>query len=99
MTAQPVRAAGMAWYTRQDYPRILEIMEDAEKLPPTYFAWSKAAERGKRDLERKGHIVITAIIDPDEFPVWCRARGLNIDAKARIQFANETAYAAINKTH
>ena len=99
MSAPPVRAIGMAWYTRQDYPRILEIMEDAEKLPPSYFAWSKAAERGKREAERQGQIVIRAIIDPDDFSLWCRARGLNVDAEARMRFANETACAAVKNTH
>lgn len=99
MNRAPIGAIGMAWYTRQDYPRILEIMEDAENLPATWHDWNKKAERIQRDAERQGHIVIRAVIDPDDFPVWCRARGLNVDAEARIRFANETAYAAINKTH
>lgn len=44
MTLQ-VRALGMAWYRRQDYGRILEIMEDAHLLPPTFDKWLGKAEK------------------------------------------------------
>lgn len=83
MNRLPVRAVGLPWYLRQDYPRILDIMEDAENLPATWFEWNKKAERHQRDAERQGHIVIRAVIDPDDFPDWCRTRGLNVDAEAR----------------
>lgn len=99
MAQIPVRALGMAWYTSQDYRRILEIMEDAEKLPTTYDKWCQLAERGEREAKRAGHIVIRAIIDPQEFRVWAHARGLNIDAKARVAFANEVAHSHVKNTH
>jgi hypothetical protein len=74
------RIIGMPWYTREDHPRILEIMVDADEF-------LAAAERGERDLQRQGHTVIRAIIKPDEFLVWCREKGLRPDAYARSEFA------------
>ena len=99
MPKQPVRAVGIGWYYRQDYRRILEIMEDADKLPATYDQWLKSAETGERELKRAGHIVVRAVIEPEEFLAWCRARGLNVDAKARMQWGSEVAHRQVKNTH
>jgi hypothetical protein len=92
-------AVGLAWYRRQDYPRILQVMEDADKLFATYDHWQKSAERTERELKRAGHIVVRAVIDPDEFVVWCRMQGLNVDAKARTRWANEAAVRRLRGSH
>ncbi|MCC6891076.1 MAG: hypothetical protein IT536_21320 [Hyphomicrobiales bacterium] len=94
-----IRASGMAWYRREDYPRILEIMEDRQKLYPDFTSWENAAKSGESSMKREGHIVIRALIDPEKFPEWCRKRGLRIDAQARMQFANEVAYEQMRQTH
>jgi hypothetical protein len=56
MTAKAIRAAGISWYRAEDYGRILEIMEDADKLPATFDQWLKTAERGERELKDKGQV-------------------------------------------
>jgi hypothetical protein len=84
-----VRGVGIAWYSRQNYRRILEVMEDAGKLHRTYDQWLKSAEASERQLKRAGHTVVRAMIEPDEFLAWCRARGLKVDAKARTQWGSE----------
>jgi hypothetical protein len=95
----PLRAVGIAWYYRQDYRRILEIMEDADVLPRTYDQWLRSAETGERQLKRLGHVVIRAMIDPEEFTQWCRIRDLKVDAKARTQWSNEFVYRHVKNTH
>jgi len=97
--SQTIKAVGMAWYCRQDYRRVLEIMEDADKLPATYDKWLKNAEAGERELKRRGHIVVRAIINPNEFIAWCWTRNLNIDAQARIQWGNEVALRQVKGSH
>ena len=99
MVRQIVRAVGIAWYHRQDYRRILDIMEDADILPASYDEWLKGAEAGERQLKRSGHTVVRAIIDPDEFPAWCRTRSLKIDAEGRVRWANEAAYRHFKGIH
>ncbi len=96
---QPIRATGIPWYFRQDYARILEIMEDAHLLPPTYDMWRKKAEGLERDMKSKGMVVVRAEVDPQEFPRWCAARGLHVDADARSRFASEVAYRQVSQTH
>jgi hypothetical protein len=99
MTAKAIRAAGMSWYRAEDYGRILEIMEDADKLPPTYDQWRRGAERGERELKGRRDVVIRAMIDPDEFPAWCREKGLKLDADGRTTFASWVAYQQVKDTH
>jgi hypothetical protein len=93
------RAIGVPWYVRQDYSRLLAIMEDADVLPPRYDQWLQRAERFERDRLREGQIVVRAIIDPQNFPAWCAARGLNVDAKGRAAFAGEEARRHVGQTH
>lgn len=87
---------GIAWYRESDYPRILEIMEDADRLPETFAEWEKAARNGEREGQAKGLTVVRAIIDPQTFPAWCRARGLNVNANGRMAFANAAAKGRMN---
>jgi len=94
-----VRHVGMVWYREADYPRILGVMNDAHVLPRTHGEWREKAEAGRRDLESKGFVVVLAIIDPQTFPAWCRARSLNVNAEARAAFANEIAIEAVKKMH
>ena len=99
LASHPIRAVGIAWYSRQDYRRILEIMEDANNLPRTFDQWLTRAEATERKFKSSGHIVIRAIIEPEEFAAWCHARGLNVDAKARTKWGNECVYRQVKSTH
>lgn len=92
-----VSAIGIGFYEREDYPRILEIMEDAHLLPRTYDEFVKRFEVGKRQLEARSALVTAAVIKPDEFLAWCRERGLKVDAQARKRFSNEAAIAEVRK--
>lgn len=86
-----IAAIGFAWYEEADYPEILQVMTDADKLPRTWADWHKAAAKEFRRREGMGQRVVRAVIKPKHFTGWCAIRGLNIDAKARTAFANEQA--------
>jgi predicted aconitase len=88
-----VSAIGVPWYTRQNYARILQVMEDAHLLPKTYDRWLSAAEQVLQRAKSSGAVPVKAYIDPETFPSWCQERGLKADANARMQFANSTARA------
>lgn len=94
-----IRVMGVPWYDREDYRRILEIMEDANLLPETYEKWRYAADKVISTVERSGGTAVRAKIDPDAFIAWCRSRNLKVDAQARMAFANEVAYQAAKQTH
>jgi hypothetical protein len=43
-----VSVTGMSWYRREDYPRILQIMLDAHKLPRTFDDWKGKPRAAKK---------------------------------------------------
>lgn len=87
-----IAALGIAWYREEDYQTLLGIFTDAELLPATYREWLRRAEKLELKEKLAGRAVVRAYIDPHTFPDWCRERGLNVDAKGRMAFANEVAY-------
>lgn len=87
-----VQIVGMSWYRREDYARILEVMEDAHVLHATHAEWLAAAEKTQKGIEAKGYRAFKAELRLDEFVAWCRNRGLNINADARKLWGNEAAY-------
>lgn len=86
-----VQVVGIAWYRREHYSALLLMFEDGDKLPGSYDEWLRRAEGTRKGLEAKGVRVVRAYIDPDEFPRWCRSKGLNVDADARMAFSSEIA--------
>jgi len=80
---------GFAWYRREDYPHIREIMVDRDKMHDTYDEWLADFERGELALVLEGHKVVRIVIDPREFPAWCLARGMVPNAEARSRFTAE----------
>ncbi len=79
---------GMVWYAREDYPRVLEIMEDAEDLQSTWDEWLKDAERVEQRLRREGHKVVRLRLLPDAFVGWCRSEGRTPNGSARSHWAS-----------
>jgi hypothetical protein len=92
----PVSAIGMPWFRREDFAIIKTLMVDAEKLHQTWDAWHLAAQQNEQRLKAQGHVVIRAVLIPDEFATWCKARGLRLDAKGRMEFA---AFIAHQQNH
>lgn len=95
----PVRATAMAWFRREDFAQIKAMMADGHKLHRTWEQWSAAAESGEKHFQATGVVVIRVLIIPDEFAAWCRLRGRDLDAKARIDFAVEMAGNQHGTTH
>ncbi|MDP3417879.1 hypothetical protein [Falsiroseomonas sp.] len=87
-----VSAVGMAWYRAETFAEVRASMADAEKLPATFEKFLYAAMKGEEKLRRAGHAVIRVYLDMDEFPAFCRARGLNVDAKGRMEYAAHVAH-------
>jgi hypothetical protein len=95
--AEPVRVpVGLAWYRREEYPRILEMMADRSKMHDTYDEWLRDVERLEQQLVSEGHAVTHVIIDPEIFRSWCDQHNLKPVAKARSLFVAETGRAMGN---
>lgn len=97
---QSVQAAGVPWYRPEDYDRLRnQVFADGHLLPPTYDAWHRKAEQVLKELAAQGIVAVKAQIHPEEFVVWCQVRGLHVDGKARMQFANTVAITKYRETN
>jgi hypothetical protein len=88
MAASPPVAV-LPWYDRRDYPTLLELFSDPDKLPATYDAWLQRAEGIERQFRRAGFGVARIWIRPLPFAAWCRERNISPDQAGRLIFANE----------
>jgi hypothetical protein len=92
--AEPVPIqVGLAWYRREDYPLILEMMADRREMHDSYEEWLRAVERLERHLVSEGRTVTHVVIDPERFQAWCDQHNLEPVAKARSRFVAEAGRA------
>lgn len=89
--SQAVNIVGIAWYRREHYARLRNLFRDGRKLPATYDKWLKAANRTLDRYRDQGVIAVKVPIDPEQFPRWCEANGLDVDAQARMRYASLVA--------
>ena len=88
---QPMRAAGIAWYRRENYARVLAVMADAHVLPRRFDEWLEQAQRAEQRFVAQGWVVHRIDLDPNEFLAWCTRHNIDADAKARMIWGNAGA--------
>ena len=89
MSDAPPRRIGLPWYSREDYPRIRDMMIDRHNLAPNYDAWLAAAENNENVGRQAGLQISRTMIEPDTFAKWCTEKGLEPDSAARIKYVAE----------
>jgi hypothetical protein len=77
----PVSA--LPWYDHRDYPALLKLFSDPDKLPATYDAWLDRAERVERQFKRAGFAVARIWIRPIPFAAWCKERNVSPEIMPR----------------
>ncbi len=91
--AQPARiVTGCAWYRPDQWERLLEISVDRDRLGDSYAAWVENAEEALRNLRepsQEGMTFEKVEVDVEELLAWCQARGVEVDAQARAEYAAE----------
>ena len=87
--AAPPRILALPWYARGNYPALLKLFSDPDKLPATYGAWLKRAELTEKQLQKAGFGVARIWIRPVAFAAWCKERNVSPDQGARLTFVNE----------
>ena len=90
MAASPPVTA-LPWYDRRDYPALLKLFSDPDKLPTTYDAWLERAEGVERQFKKASFTVARIWIRPVSFAAWCKERNVSPDQAARFTFVNEAA--------
>jgi hypothetical protein len=83
---RPPPAVGAYWINEEDYPALLRMFPDGNRMPRTWKEWLKIAEEMERGLKAYGHVVMRVRIDPNTFPDWCAAHGVNLGSEGRKKF-------------
>jgi len=83
---KPPPAIGVYWTNGDDYPALVKIFADGDRMPPTWGEWLKIAEEMESGLKAYGHVVMRVQIDPSTFPDWCAAHGTSPGREGRRKF-------------
>ena len=83
---KPLPAVGAYWIKEEDYPTLLQLLEDGDKMPPNWKEWQKMAEEMEQGLKAYGHVVLRVYIDPATFSDWCAAHGTRPGGAGRKKF-------------
>ena len=74
----------MAWYSPEQYARLLKVADDREQIRDTYQNWLRGAEKAFRNLPVKPTVVHIKV---EELVIWCRAHSRPVDSAARAEYA------------
>lgn len=80
---------GVAWYSRDEWPRIRAIAADPETLEASYDDWLKVFNESRDALRQAGIVAEDVPVIADELRQWCVAEGRSIDGEARASYAAE----------
>ena len=80
---------GVAWYTADQWARLLEVSADRDLLEDSHAEWERSALRALKELERVGMRPKKVALDLDELLNWCLIRNLPLDGEARSTFVAE----------
>ena len=74
------------WYRREDYDRILAIMDDAEEFPSSFEKWEDTAWRQIDGMRSHGAVIQQIFLDRNQFLAFCEKKGLAKDGTARSEY-------------
>ncbi len=80
---------GIAWYSREDWPKLKSVAADPEVIEETYDEWLQVVERTRRQLRAQGLEPERVEVNIDELVEWCREAQRPVDAFARAEFTAE----------
>jgi len=84
---KPTPIYGVAWFNEEDWPRLLEISEDRDKLEKTHSEWLQHAEFAIKNFENQGIKIQKIHMTPNELLIWCNERNIPVNGEARSGYA------------
>lgn len=78
---------GIPWYRPERYHEARSRMTDAALIPASYNVWRQGAEKREHDTRSAGATPKRVYVDDDRFVIYCTARNLTLDSKARARYA------------
>jgi hypothetical protein len=79
---------GFAWFDRQQWHRLSEVVDDRNELDDTFEQWERSALEALRSLERQGQRAEKVYIDVEAFVFWCKGKGLPVNGPSRAEYVS-----------
>ena len=79
---------GIAWFDREQWQRLTEVVEDRSELDDTFEQWESSALQALRNLEHQGQRVEKVFINVNALHSWCKERALPVNGKSRAQYVS-----------
>ncbi|HET7099985.1 MAG TPA: hypothetical protein VFJ52_02450 [Terriglobia bacterium] len=80
---------GIAWYRRDQWPRLLEISADWSDIEDSYDHWLVHATEAFETMRNEGLKPVKVDIDTEELLAWCASRKIHLDGRARARYVTE----------
>ncbi len=81
-------AVGIAWFDREQWERLCQVVPDRAQLDDTFEEWEASARRALADLRAQGVKVKAVSLRVSEFVQWCDEQNLPTDSAARAQYVS-----------
>lgn len=80
---------GLAWFTPEQWPRLVAVCSDAAALGPDHAAWLAQAEQDFKGLKAIGVTIRKVLVDVDDLAAWCSRNRRPVEAGARADYVAE----------
>jgi hypothetical protein len=77
-----------AWFRREDYQRIRQIMDDGDRFPADFDEWETRAKGQMEEAKRHGLVITPVTLDPHDFLAFCETENMAPSREARAKFAD-----------
>ena len=84
--AQAQLGLGIAWYSPDQWDRLLELSEDRDQLERTHAQWLVGAESLAGQLASQGATVRKVSVDVDDMHAWCREKDIAFNGAGRAKY-------------
>lgn len=77
---------GIGVYLKEDYPEILDISIDRDKMEPTWEQWKAQKDLLKQRLKKEGILAKDIVVKPDAISRYCKVWKIPINGESRAQY-------------
>jgi hypothetical protein len=79
---------GVAWYRKEDWPKLLAVSADRDNLEDTFDEWCRGAQQLLLRLVSEGVEARKVDVELDNLIAWCRNEHRPLDGAARANYVS-----------
>lgn len=80
---------GIAWYKQEEWDKLKNEFDDAEKMHETWNEWRQATESGIEHMARNNKIMYPVLLEADHLKEYCMKNKKLNTSQTRVRLVNE----------